>query len=246
MNLACLLADHLKRTIRATCGFRVAGLNWIAPWLMYSVSPFLARLVPRRTVPFNGFSARLGYGDLYTFANLFEDYPLAELREALGEVQKVIDAGANVGAFSWLTLQIARQMNREIRVTAIEPAPENLAQLESQPFADELKVKRSAVGAKCAKGRLLLGQNSVTHAVAFADDYDDVGGDESASVEVCDLESLCEASVLLKMDIEGAEFPILRQGIPENVRFMFLEWHAGPETDRPTNPRPSFPMENGD
>ena len=237
MSLACLLADHVKRTIRATRGFRVAGLDWLVPWLTYTVSPALARLAPGRTVEFNGFSARLGFGDLYTFANLFEDYPIAELRQALGEVQKVIDAGANVGAFSWLVLQTARQIRRKIPVTAIEPAPENVTQLESQPFASELSVKSGAIGAQTGKGWLKPGHNSVTHTVAFARDNCD-----SAEVKIFDLESLCEVPVLLKLDVEGGEYSILRKGLPAQVLYMFLEWHAGSEADRPEDPRALVPL----
>ncbi len=71
-----VVADHTRRTAIALSGFKVFGLSWWRPWLYYLLSPLLSRVFPRKIERFRGFNTRLGDGDLYTFANLFEDYPV--------------------------------------------------------------------------------------------------------------------------------------------------------------------------
>lgn len=231
MSTALLIRDHLKRIAVAARGFEIIGWKWIMPFLVYAGSPAISRLKPKKRVDFATFSTRLGECDIYTFANLFGDYPLKLLRQSLLEVTHVIDVGANVGAFSWLALKIAGQSGRKLRVAAIEPSEENVQFLRSQPFAVDLDILHGAVGANDGFGKLITGINSVTHTVEPAQN----------GVPVHSLQSLCTEPVLLKMDIEGGEFHVLRNGLPDNVRTMFLEWHSGPETDRPEDPTKLIP-----
>ncbi len=228
-SLPFLLADHSRRAVRATRGFRYFGRRWLAPWLCYAAAPLLSRVCRGRTADFGLFRARLGRGDLYTFANLFEDYSGGGLRDALRSVEQVIDAGANVGAFTCLSAHLARGLGRSVRITAIEPEPENFAALAAQPFAKYARLIHGALGPADGRGTLQPGINSVTHSVAFNE------ATQEGALQVHSLGTLCDAPTLLKMDIEGGEFAILQRGLPPQVRAMFLEWHPGP--DRPDDPR---------
>ena len=131
-------ADHLRRVARAAAGFQVFGLRWLTPWVYYCLSPLLNRVRPGSVVRLSGFDVRLGQGDLYTFANLFEDYPVDLLRRAICDVDLVIDLGANVGAFSFLIETLSRDAGRKLSIMAVEPNTANVSFLRQQPFAGSL------------------------------------------------------------------------------------------------------------
>jgi FkbM family methyltransferase len=215
------LIDHARRIVRAREGFRLFGLLWLRPWLSYIFSPLLNRLSPARTVHFAQFNVRRGQCDLYTFANLFEDYPVALVGLALNEVEMVIDLGANVGAFSFLVDRIATQKGRRLQIVAVEPNDANIQFLREQPFAGDLVIHHAAVGPAEGTAQLVRGENSVSDYVDFS------GGITGTPTPVITLDSLCSRPALVKMDIEGGEWNILQKGLPENVRHLVLEWHPG-------------------
>lgn len=205
-----MLIDHARRSLTATRGFGIYGMRWTRPWMTYAVSPLLNRM-DRASVRFADFHVRLGEGDLYTFANVFSDYPIENISSALREVELVVDLGANVGAFSYLAHSLGAK-----HIIAVEPEPANAAFLRAQPFAHALDIREAAVGPSDGTARLMRGENSVTHHVDLA---------SAGETQVVSLASLCDAPALVKMDIEGGELPILRNGLPENVRYLVLEWH---------------------
>ncbi|OAI41377.1 hypothetical protein AYO41_01625 [Verrucomicrobia bacterium SCGC AG-212-E04] len=220
-----ITADHLKRTVLATRGFALCGRKWLMPWLTYALSPALSRMQPKRRIAFEQFSARLGECDLYTYANVFEDYRVSLLERALEEVELVIDAGANVGAFSWLVLTVAQKNGANPHLIAVEPDASNVRFLSAQPFADRIEIVEGALGARDGHGRFVTGANSVTHTVDILAD-ENGADDKSASLRVYGLGGLCAGkSSLLKMDIEGGEHEVLAVPLPPSVRYMFLEWH---------------------
>jgi FkbM family methyltransferase len=214
-----ILRDHVRRCQTALGGFAVYGSKWFWPWLTYCMSPLLARIAPGAIVHFHNFDVRLGHGDLYTFANVFADYPIDKIARAIGEVELIVDLGANVGAFSCVALSLGRKLGRTSRIVALEPESENADFLRRQPFAGALDIHEAAVGPDDGRARLILGNNSVTHHVDFSER---AGGE---LVRVVSLRSLCDAPALVKMDIEGAELNILQDGLPDNVRHLVLEWH---------------------
>ena len=217
-----ILLDHCRRVCVASAGFKVLGRRWCSPFLGYSFSPILNRFAAGHTARFPGFNARLGEGDLYTFANLFEDYPVKQIREALRDVDLVVDLGANVGAFSYLVLELCRDKGSAPRIIAVEPNAANTLFLRAQPFSDSITIHHAAVGPENGVARLVRGQNSVTDHVDFS------GTAEGDDVAVLSLHSLCDRPALVKMDIEGGEHEILKRGLPDNVRHLMLEWHSKP------------------
>ncbi len=211
------LADHLRRVVKAIEGFRVFGIDWTNPWLCYAASPILNRVWAGKIGKFHRFSVRWGQCDLYTFGNLFEDYPVRLIEEALDEVDMVVDLGANVGAFSLLIDSLLRK--RKIEIAAIEPNSANVQFLRDQPFARSLAIHHAAVGPKDGTAHLVRGKNSVSDYVDFSTKS------EGTAIPVLSLESLCPRPALVKMDIEGGEWEIFAKGLPDTVRFLVLEWH---------------------
>jgi FkbM family methyltransferase len=177
-------------------------------------------------VDYGSFRVRPAETDLYVFANVFRDYDVGRLARWLGGSPLVIDAGANVGAFSLVTLLVGKRIGERLEIVAVEPHPDNFGFLASQPFAASLKLRRAAVGAVAGAGSIVPGANAATHSVAMA---------SSGEVEVLALEPLCTRETLLKLDIEGAELEVIKAGLPKNVDFLFLEWH------HPGSPRDLLP-----
>lgn len=229
------LMDHSRRVVKALDGFEVFGPQWTKPWVGYAFSPLLNRLKNGQRARFSRFNARWGQGDLYTFANLFEDYPLNLIIEGLKEVEVVIDLGANVGAFSCLTLELLRQNGLRLPIVAVEPNAENHRFLCQQPFASSVEIRHAAVGPENGTAHLVRGINSVSDHV----DFSGTAGGEM--IQVLSLESLCDRPALVKMDIEGGEWPILERGLPDTVRHLLLEWHPNPAGDCALKPRDLVP-----
>jgi FkbM family methyltransferase len=211
-----LARDHARRTFVALQGFRVYGPRWFRPWMTYAFAPAASRISPASVARFKDFNARLGACDLYTFANVFADYPVDKIKPALSDIELIVDLGANVGAFSLL----AHKLAPHARIVAVEPDAENISFLRAQPFAKHLEIRHAAVGPFTGNARLVRGENSVTHHVDLSE------SGEGEIVPLVSLDSLCHRPALVKMDIEGGELEILRAGLPENVRHLALEWHG--------------------
>lgn len=230
-----LLQDHVRRVNVARNGFQLIGRKWLEPFLCYALSPVLKRALTRQKLHFDGFDVRLGEEDLYTFANLFEDYPVGDIGDAIADVEAVVDLGANVGAFSWLADALCAQRGLSREIVAVEPSSSNVEFLRQQPFARRVQIHHAAVGAEDGTATLVTGRNSVTHHVDFTGESDGV------AIPVLSLRSLCQRPALVKMDIEGGEHSILAAELPDNVRHLFLEWHTPPGSNLPPSPASVVP-----
>jgi FkbM family methyltransferase len=222
-------AGFLPKVVDYLQGFRAgfAGLTIIGPcwaWMLalYIVHPIVGRLWPGSTLSCGAFRVRLGYCDLHTVMNLFRDYDIPLLRRLLSTAELVIDAGANIGAFSYLI----RSLHPTIPIIALEPEQANFQFLVSQPFATTVDCRQMAIGPRSGRARLLIGENSVSHRVVFADQGD---------VSISSLESLVAGKTILKLDIEGGERAVLSEGLPLKVVCVVMEWHYS-ETPGPLLP----------
>lgn len=139
-----------------------------------------------------------------------------------------VDVGAHIGLN---TLYMAMRVGSAGRVTAIEPAPDNLAVLRHNIAANDLRtVTVCAVAAGQARERrdfFLRGELSAVNSL-FADSfYAPVS--EVAPVDVAPLDDLVDdAPGLVKIDVEGAELEVIG-GMTRLLRSpeirLIVEWH---------------------
>jgi FkbM family methyltransferase len=137
-------------------------------------------------------------------AQTFEPSPAAAAAlDALGRPPRVLDLGANIGLFSvWCDLRWPGA-----HLTAVEPLPRNLEllrrNLELAAPAGGFEVVAAA--ATTSDGELTFGGDG-----GFAQGRILTGEDASGiRVAARDAFALAEGTDLLKIDIEGAEWPIL-------------------------------------
>jgi FkbM family methyltransferase len=216
------VVDHLQGFCAGLAGLRFIGPRWAWMLALYIVHPIIGRLWPGCTLSCGAFRVRLGYCDLHALMNLFRDYDISLLRRLLPTAELVIDAGANIGGFSYLI----RSLHPTIPIIALEPEESNFQFLMGQPFATTVDCRQVAIGPRSGRARLLIGENSVSHRVAFADQGD---------VSISSLESLVAGKTILKLDIEGGERAVLAAGLPAEVACVVMEWHFS-ESPRPLLP----------
>jgi len=204
--------DYARGFIAGLAGFRYCGPAWFGVLCLYLVHPVIGRVFPGRVVRCGRIRVRLGDCDLSVLVNLFRDYDIRFLSRAVAAADLVIDAGANIGTFSFLV----KQIRPDAKVIAIEPDPETYQFLTSQPFASDILCKLAAIGPRDGHGQLIRGPNSVTHSMEF-------GGE--GRTDVISVASLVEGRTLLKLDIEGGELDVLDAGLPSGVEWLLMEWH---------------------
>ncbi len=217
-SVARLAVDYLAGFFVRLVGVRVIGRRWLGILACYLIHPVVGRLWAGRVVTLAGIRIRLGECDLTVLVNLFRDYNVFVLKRWLAQAALVVDAGANIGAFSYLVKAIAP----DTKVIAFEPEPKTFAFLVAQPFCKDIDCRRAALGPVAGRAALRQGTNSVTHEIDFT---------QPGAVEVVTLASIATAPTLLKLDIEGAERAILTAGIPDAISCVLMEWHFA---DSPT------------
>lgn len=144
------------------------------------------------------------------------------------DAPKIMDLGANIGLFGlyvlgrWPTAQ----------VTAFEPDPENAALLEQTIAANNLQSRWHVHRSACSNVPGTIPFVAGLLSEARMADAGDVG---TIDVPMVDLFTEDHDVDLLKMDIEGGEWPILIDArLPElKARAVVLEWHTRgcPESD---------------
>jgi FkbM family methyltransferase len=220
-------SDYAARLRSVATGFTFLGLRWAPGAAAYLAHPILRHIAPGRLIQAGGYRARIGESDLYVLGNLFRDYDVCLIKRVLPDIEQVIDAGANVGAFSFLITHLDPEMN----IIAIEPNAGNFSVLRSQPFAERLDCRNAALGPHEGQCRLITGPNSATHHTeALSDDDSD-----ASIVPMLALSSFPARKTLLKLDVEGAELAILEQGLPSWIQALVMEWH------HPGTPERFFP-----
>jgi len=119
-----------------------------------------------------------------------------------------IDIGAHHG---WYTLYFSRRVGKTGHVVAIEPCPQNLAFLNENirlNCLSNVEIIPCAVSDKLGKAKLILGNHSGAHTIMLSTDKDK----EEIQVSTMTLGNILSKFNkvdLIKIDIEGAEFPVL-------------------------------------
>jgi FkbM family methyltransferase len=176
----------------------------------------------------SGLCAQIAHGtpDVLTLDQAFYQHayepPKAVLSvlQALNKPLRAVDLGANIGLWGlWLHGRL-----RVEHVTALEPDPENAAKHRRQIALNRLGGSWDLVqaAATCADGPIAF-----TVGRATTGRIGDEGEQGTAVVEGLDVFSLLEDVDLLKMDVEGGEWPILSdQRIARmSVPVVMLEYH---------------------
>lgn len=152
--------------------------------------------------------------DLATWWQIFyrKIYPV----EATDRV--IIDAGANIGAFTLYALEKAPQAT----VIAIEPFPSTFVRLraaiEHSPFYDRVELINAALSAS----RAAVAMQDGPMPSQFRRVLGDSSSGNGASVAACTLPEVLTRVPgeidFLKMDIEGSEYIALLNSPPETIR----------------------------
>ncbi len=125
---------------------------------------------------------------------------------AIGPGERVVDGGANVGAFAVLAARAGA------RVAAYEPHPETFRHLERNT---------AGLGVRCIRAALVSAAGRRTAALATGSGSDTHhrlgGGGEAVNVPAIALaEAIGDGCDLLKLDVEGGEFELLL-GAPDDL-----------------------------
>jgi FkbM family methyltransferase len=190
--------------------------------------PFVARFRNGSTFEFNDLA------DLATWWQIFyrKVYPV-EPTDRL-----IIDAGANIGAFTLYALTQASQAE----VIAVEPFPATFARLRAAIERSPLRARVELVNAALGARRHAVAMQSGSMASQFRRVLPDASPEAGTAVECCTLPEIIARATreidLLKMDIEGSEYDSLLTSPPETlrrIRRIVMEFHP---VDRPGPPQP--------
>jgi FkbM family methyltransferase len=158
--------------------------------------------------------------DLEAFHELMlagEYEPPAELRDRLAQPERILDLGGNIGMFAhW-----AHRSWPGARITSFEPDPANLAVFRAG-LTDDIPIELVEAAAATTSGHAVLAAGSgAGRSVAFSDDP--VAG----SMPAVDIFEHLMVADLVKMDIEGGEWPILSDSRLSELRDVtwVIEFH---------------------
>lgn len=171
----------------------------------------------------NGYVAEVrgGTGDYWILSEIFFNHQYVMPPGVAPDVLTVVDTGANVGyAALWFLGEYPG-----CRITAFEPLPHHVAQIEKHLTGNGLRERVELVAAAAATG----------DGTAVFQDHgpetrpsEDGEGVEVALVDW--FERLPEGPIdVLKMDIEGGEVPLLEDprfaAVAARTQVFVLEWH---------------------
>ncbi len=162
--------------------------------------------------------------------------PPAEVRAALGgrRPARLVDLGANIG----LSVLSSLARDPDASVVAVEPDPANVALLRrniaQNGLADRVTVLAAAAGTAPGTVQFEAGHRELSRVVGLGGIAG--AGSELIDVDVVDAFGLLAGADLVKIDIEGAEWPLLRDPRLRTLDapVLVMEWHgAGSGVDAP-------------
>jgi FkbM family methyltransferase len=171
--------------------------------------------------------------------------PVGRMLRALNRLVRIIDIGAHIG----LTTLMMLERFPAAQVTAFEPNFQNVALLRraicANGLAGQCEVHRAAAGVAAGDG-LLEDSSALSHLargraeIEVADQFPFLGAYQRLStepqrVDVVDILPYLEDADLVKIDIEGGEWPILADPRFRELRAraVVLEYHpqGAPDAD---------------
>ena len=182
--------------------------------------------------PLRGWRWVVGSSDHGCWLGSFENAQSSLFAQSVGTGSVVYDVGAHVG---WYTLLASALVGPEGHVYAFEPSTRNLRFLKKHVALNSIQnvtVIESGVGAETASGSFHVGESHTTGKVERL-------GSGGIPVEVHSLDDLVYQKHLrppniLKIDVEGGEFDVLRGArsiLESRVVLVFLSTH-GPKVKR--------------
>lgn len=143
----------------------------------------------------------------------------------------IIDVGAHAGFFVFY----CKLLNPKAEIFAVEPEPNNLAQLKKHIKDNKLKdvyVVNGALAGESGERFLEISEDSHNHKLG-----DDKLKEKSIKVQAFSFADFCKKNKikkvsLLKMDIEGGEYEVFENLSTSDfnmVNFLILEYHNGKE-----------------
>jgi FkbM family methyltransferase len=179
---------------------------------------------------------RHGTGDVVTLGEIFHDRqyaPPPELAGVLDDVRNILDLGANIGLFG----AFAARRWPDAGIVAFEPDAANATVHEKTIALNGLghrwKLIRAAAGARDGHAAFRAGHAALSHLVD--ERADDPSDEASSEVRIEDVLPRVADADLVKMDIEGGEWAILRDPRfrTDRPRAVVLEYHPRfcPEDD---------------
>jgi FkbM family methyltransferase len=209
-----------SRTVRQSPAFVARELCGSNGCFRYELRQFPGRYV----------LVRHGTGDVVTVGEVFHtrDYsPPAELGALFGErgPQQILDLGANVGyAGAYFSA-----LWPESQITAYEPDPANAAVHERlisvDAAASTWRLVRAAAGNTAGEAQFVAGGVALSRIAAIGGEP--AAGERLITVPIADvLPELCGAD-LVKIDIEGGEWALLRDSrfAANPPRALVMEYH---------------------
>ena len=146
--------------------------------------------------------------------------------DASSPAPRIIDAGANIG----MAVVFFKMLYPDAHVTAYEPEPETFAMLERNVAMNALagvELVNAAVGDRLGTAVLYTDASAGSISASLDAGW---GGESSRTVQMVQLSESIEAPVdFLKLDVEGAEYAVVRDLVASGriawVREAVIEFH---------------------
>jgi len=187
----------------------------------------------QKTLKFNKKNLKITYrddSDLSVIDEFFVDKMYRSIDSIIPNLENpILDIGAHIGMFSLY----ASTLNPEIKIIALEPEPDNFELLKENLKTNHCKnviTKQVALThTQETKTNLYISKDTHTHSIVSKTD-------SSIEVNTTTLGKLItqnklEKISLLKMDIEGAEFEIIKNLSDETwnkIQYLVIEYHPAP------------------
>ena len=159
---------------------------------------------------------RPGYSDLKTFKEVIDGEAYQKKKMAISKGERWLDCGGNVGAFTLLAC------SKEAVVTVFEPDPYNCEMIERNLRINGYKaeIRQAALVHDDKKSvTLFIGNNNQTWRNSIVKRWNNLGIKVSAE----NFDDIAKDFDCCKMDIEGAEMPIL-ETTKTKFRKLVYEW----------------------